>query len=257
MPQHADSPADVFAKAHNVAVGVYTLAELFARFPADAFPINDATDPRVVKGITDSVLKPGTGVTFTKVDSDADGVPDTITVNSTGGGSGTVVGSGLITAVTASGTTTISTTATQNSPDATLLARANHTGTQSADTVTDGTSNKAYTAAEKTKLANVAANSTANATDASLRDRTTHTGTQLAATISDFAQAMVDNRGYFLSSLNYSLVILIDPVTHVWPARTLPTGYTLGFVTWDSQSDPGAPAPPNKQDQDFWDERLA
>ncbi len=33
------------------------------------------------------------------------------------------------------------------------LDRDNHTGTQSADTITDGTSNKVYTAAEKTKLA--------------------------------------------------------------------------------------------------------
>ena len=34
--------------------------------------------------------------------------------------------------------------------------RANHTGTQSADTITDGTTNKAYTATEKTKLAGIA-----------------------------------------------------------------------------------------------------
>ncbi|MBN9078507.1 MAG: hypothetical protein BGN87_00090 [Rhizobiales bacterium 65-79] len=34
--------------------------------------------------------------------------------------------------------------------------RANHTGTQSADTLTDGTTNKAYTATEKTKLAGIA-----------------------------------------------------------------------------------------------------
>lgn len=54
--------------------------------------------------------------------------------------------------------------ATANSPDATLLARANHTGTQSADTITDGTTNKAYTAAEKSKLASIA--SGADVTDA-------------------------------------------------------------------------------------------
>lgn len=54
--------------------------------------------------------------------------------------------------------------ATANSSDATLLARANHTGTQSADTITDGTTNKAYTAAEKTKLAGIEA--AADVTDA-------------------------------------------------------------------------------------------
>jgi hypothetical protein len=42
--------------------------------------------------------------------------------------------------------------ATANSSDATLLARANHTGTQSADTITDGTTNKAFLATERTKL---------------------------------------------------------------------------------------------------------
>ncbi|GJF06615.1 hypothetical protein [Pseudonocardia sp. D17] len=68
--------------------------------------------------------------------------------------------------------------------------RANHTGTQSADTITDGTTNKAYTAAEKTKLAGIASGATANATDAQLRDRSTHTGTQTASTISDFTTAV-------------------------------------------------------------------
>ena len=32
------------------------------------------------------------------------------------------------------------------------FARANHTGTQSADTLTDGSTNKAYTGTEQTKL---------------------------------------------------------------------------------------------------------
>ena len=38
------------------------------------------------------------------------------------------------------------------------LNRTNHTGTQSADTVVDGTTNKVYTATEKTKLAGIAIN---------------------------------------------------------------------------------------------------
>ena len=45
--------------------------------------------------------------------------------------------------------------ATANSSDATLLARSNHTGTQSADTLTDGTTNKAFLATERTKLASL------------------------------------------------------------------------------------------------------
>ena len=71
-------------------------------------------------------------------------------------------------------------------------ARANHTGTQSADSLTDGTSAKVYTATERTKLAGVATGATANDTDANLKNRANHTGTQTAATISDFAESVDD-----------------------------------------------------------------
>lgn len=52
----------------------------------------------------------------------------------------------------------IATGATVNDTDANLKNRANHTGTQSADTITDGTTNKAYTATEKAKLASIEEN---------------------------------------------------------------------------------------------------
>lgn len=45
---------------------------------------------------------------------------------------------------------------------ANVLSRANHTGTQSADTLTDGTTNKAYTATEQTKLAGISAGAEVN-----------------------------------------------------------------------------------------------
>jgi hypothetical protein len=83
----------------------------------------------------------------------------------------------------------IATSATANSSDATLLARANHTGTQSADTLTDGTTNKAFLATERTKLTGIATSATANDTDANLKARANHTGTQAASTISDFSTA--------------------------------------------------------------------
>ena len=67
--------------------------------------------------------------------------------------------------------------------------RANHTGTQSADTIVDGTTNKVFTATEKTKLSGIATGATANDTDANLKNRANHTGTQTASTISDFASA--------------------------------------------------------------------
>lgn len=57
------------------------------------------------------------------------------------------------------------------------------------DDLTDGTTNKAYTATEKTKLAGVASGATANDTDANLKNRANHTGTQTASTISDFSTA--------------------------------------------------------------------
>ena len=86
---------------------------------------------------------------------------------------------------------------------ATDRARANHTGTQSADTLTDGTTNKAFLATERTKLAGIATGaqvnniSDVNATDltdggdSSLhyhstdRNRANHTGTQSADTLTD------------------------------------------------------------------------
>ena len=69
-------------------------------------------------------------------------------------------------------------------------ARASHTGTQSADTITDGTTNKTFTAAEKTKLAGVATGATANSTDAALRDRSSHTGAQAISTVTGLQTAL-------------------------------------------------------------------
>ena len=109
----------------------------------------------------------------------------------------------------------VATGATANSADATLLARANHTGTQLAATISDATLaghamlTAATTAAQtalldaatttlkglltgtdKTKLDGVATGATANSADATLLARANHTGTQLAATISDLATAV-------------------------------------------------------------------
>jgi hypothetical protein len=64
-------------------------------------------------------------------------------------------------------------------------ARVNHTGTQSADSLVDGTTSKAFLATERTKLAGVATGATANATDATLLNRANHTGTQSADTLVD------------------------------------------------------------------------
>lgn len=66
-------------------------------------------------------------------------------------------------------------------------ARANHTGTQSADTITDGSTNKAFLATERTKLAGIAVGATVNSADATLLARANHTGTQDADTITETA----------------------------------------------------------------------
>lgn len=70
------------------------------------------------------------------------------------------------------------------------VARANHTGTQSADTVVDGAANKVYVAADKAKLAGIAAGATANDTDANLKNRANHTGAQAIATITGLQAAL-------------------------------------------------------------------
>lgn len=77
--------------------------------------------------------------------------------------------------------------ATANSSDAFLLDRANHTGTESADVLTDGTTNKAFLATERTKLAGIATGATANSSDAFLLARANHTGTESADVLTDGA----------------------------------------------------------------------
>jgi hypothetical protein len=96
----------------------------------------------------------------------------------------------------------IATGATANSADATLLDRANHTGSQAISTVTGlqtaldakqplatvlTNTTASFTTAQETKLAGIASGATANSSDATLLNRTNHTGTQTASTISDFA----------------------------------------------------------------------
>lgn len=100
--------------------------------------------------------------------------------------------SAVLTATTASFTTAkdtklsgIASGATANDTDANLRDRATHTGTQSADTLTDGTTNKAFLATERTKLAGIATGASANSADATLLARANHTGTQSADTITD------------------------------------------------------------------------
>lgn len=53
------------------------------------------------------------------------------------------------------------------------------------DNIADGTTNKVFTATEKSKLAGIASGATANDTDSNLKNRANHTGTQPATTITE------------------------------------------------------------------------
>ena len=57
------------------------------------------------------------------------------------------------------------------------------------DVLADGSTNRLFTSAEKTKLGTIASGATANSADATLLNRANHTGTQTASTISDFTTA--------------------------------------------------------------------
>jgi hypothetical protein len=97
---------------------------------------------------------------------------------------------GTATAPTVPGLANKVDTGVYNTGIADAKARANHTGTQSADTVVDGTTNHVFTAADDTKLGGIAAGATANATDAQLRDRATHTGAQAISTVTGLQTAL-------------------------------------------------------------------
>jgi hypothetical protein len=106
------------------------------------------------------------------------------------------------------------------------LARANHTGTQSADTLTDGTTNKAFLATERTKLAGVATGATANSADAVLLARANHTGTQ---PLSSLAQSGATTGQ--VSTWNGSAWV---------PATPAAGGLTAGVFTGTAEYAPGA-----------------
>jgi hypothetical protein len=157
-------------------------------------------------------------ITFAKIEEIAG---NTILGNNTGGSSDIIE---LSTAQTRT-LLNVADGATANDTDANLKNRANHTGTQTASTISDFdtevannsavTANTAkvsadgsvlthndvtsagsgaiITSAERTKLTGIADGATANSSDATLLARANHTGTQTAATISDFDTEVANN----------------------------------------------------------------
>ncbi len=151
----------------------------------------------------------------------------------------TLIGRGVLTSATqADARTAIAAeqSGAASSAQAYAIQRANHTGPQSADTITDGATNKAYTATEKTKLAGIAAGATANSTDAQLRDRSTHTGTITASVVSDFNSA-ADARVNAKFSGSSSQVVLANGAFTALPVpqaiqRTRVQTDASGNYTW-------------------------
>jgi len=123
-----------------------------------------------------------------------------------------------------------------NAAQAAAIQRANHTGTQSADTLVEGTNTKIFTSAERTKLSGVATGATANDTDANLKNRANHTGTQLASTISDFNAAALAASGsqVFKTTSTTSRTLSGSSTTFtITPATNLVVGMIVMVTTTD------------------------
>jgi len=192
--------------AADSAVQAYSIQRANHTGQQASSTISDLTE--TVQDIVAAFLSQGTNVTLSYNDAgntltvtastsgglDAEGARDALGVALVG------VGNITVTVNDAADTITISTTATVNSTDAALRDRSTHTGTQSADTITDGTANKVYTATEKTKLSGIATGATANSSDATLLARANHTGTQPSTSISDFTEAVQDAVAAFLAA---------------------------------------------------------
>jgi len=129
--------------------------------------------------------------------------------------------------------------ATHNSPDSTLLDRANHTGTQTASTISDfdtEVSNNTDVSANTTHRNSLHAPSDAthNSPDSTLLDRTNHTGTQTASTISDFDTEVSNNTDVsanttFINNINTSIGNIMNPLLHL----PLKNGFNIPFGVGD------------------------
>jgi hypothetical protein len=123
------------------------------------------------------------------------------------------------------------------------VQRGNHVGTESADVLTDGTTNKAFLATERTKLSGIAAGATVNSPDATLLNRANHTGTQVAATISDLATVATSGAYADLSGTPGTPLAVVQYSGSLTTARP-----SASVVMWE-----GFPSQPtNMANGDFW-----
>ena len=107
--------------------------------------------------------------------------------------------------------------ATANDSDANLKNRSNHTGTQTASTISDfNTAASSAAPVQTSDIANFETTTELNTRDTNNRNRTNHTGTQLLATISDAGTAAASNTGDFAAaSHNHTAANITDFDTEV------------------------------------------
>lgn len=105
-----------------------------------------------------------------------------------------------------------------------------------ADDTPDGTTNKAYSATEKTKLSGVATGATANSTDAFLLARGNHTGTESADALTDGTtnKAFLATERTKLTGISASAAA---NETSVLPLGASGAGAVLGTATTSARSD--------------------
>lgn len=119
-------------------------------------------------------------------------------------------------------------------------ARANHTGTQSADTLTDGTINKAYLATERTKLAGIETGaevnniSDVNATDLTDGGETTlHKHDGMYYTESELNTGQLDSRYYTKTQVDSIVSSMYEYKGSVATYEDLPTSEQSIGDTWN------------------------
>ena len=173
--------------ATRIATETKALRTLLNGNAADNSGLTTTAKANLVAAINEVNAKPAGGATS------LDGLTD---VTITAAASGDILRHNGTAFVNTPGTTWYEVAGAAATAQTYSIQRANHTGTQSADTLTDGTTNKAFLATERTKLAGVAAGATANDTDANLKARANHTGTQAVGTITGL--------GYFATGTDAS-----------------------------------------------------
>jgi len=126
-------------------------------------------------------------VTFAKIEKIAD---QTILGNNSGGSSDILE----LTPTQVRAIINVANGATANDSDANLKNRANHTGTQTASTISDfNTAASAAAPVQTSDIADFETTTQLNTRDTNNRSRANHTGTQTASTISDFDTEVANN----------------------------------------------------------------